>query len=184
MITVKRDADGNLVIEDKTASSRLVLKPYQAVYVMKKLADELGYRVSISKPVIRFKLEALAVKVWLTEGRQTRMFVIPLDVVLTYVSVLRRVKQSASRISKRELTGLVVNELLDKYRNLEKYVTGNGFDWEKFFGSRTDYYVYFHVPVLLLESLGLTKLTSKYVHIPDTLLQVNDEAVKKWLSKK
>lgn len=184
MIVVKRDEDSNLVIEDRVSGARVVLKPYQGVYVLKKLADELGYRVSIRKPMVRFKLEALSLRVWLTEGKQTRMFIIPLDVVLTYVYVLRSLRQATGRVSKRDLTGAVVKELANKYRDLEKFLQGGSFDWEKFFGSRTEYYVYFHVPVVLLENLGLVKLASRYVTINDSILQVDTNSIKQLLSKK
>lgn len=184
MIEVKRDNAGNIVIEDKTSKTRLVLKPYQGVFVLKKLADELGFRVSLSKPMVKFKLEAMVVRVWLTEGRQTRMFVIPLDVLATYITILQSVKQTSSRIPKRELAGMVVNELVKKYDELKKFISSGAYDWEKFFGSRTEYYVYFHVPVLVLESLGLVKLTSKHVQINDTIMQVSQVSLKNWLSKK
>lgn len=185
LITVKRDKNENIVIEDMVSGARVVLKPYQSVYVLKRLADELGYRVSIRKPMVRFKLEALSLRVWLTEGKQTRMFIVPLDVVLTYVNTLRNLRQSAntSRVSKRDLTGFVARELVGKYKDLEKFLQGGNFDWEKFFGSRTEYYVYFHVPVLLLEQLGLVKLTSRYVNMTDSVLHVNVDVIREWLSK-
>lgn len=185
MISVERNRDGDIVIKNDSSVNELVLKPHQAIYLLKKLADELGYKVTVSKPVIRFKLEALStIRVWMIEGKQSRTFVIPLDIILSYVAVLKSIKnESRDKVSKREVVGHVINKLTSKYKELEKYFKDGDFDWEKFFGSRTDYYTYFHVPVLILEKLGFIKLTSRSIVIKDTVLSINDEQVKKALPK-
>jgi len=172
MILVYLDHD-NIVVE--TDSKKILLKDYEARYLLLKLAQVLGYKVTPKKPVIKYSLSTGAVHVVLREGRISRTYTLPLAVLTKIIEALQEL--GPGRHEKRlvaEKVALKLKTLKHVEGMLDKYFVNNVFDWEKFLGGRQEYYMLFRVPLLLLEELGLLKESrGKYVNVTDRIEEID-----------
>ncbi|MEM4430567.1 MAG: hypothetical protein QXM08_05340 [Thermofilaceae archaeon] len=170
MIVVYRDASsGRVVVDLKDRGLSIDLEDHEATYLMKKLADELGYRVILRRAQIHMRREAGGmIRVWIREGKVLRTVLVPVEVVSAYVEALSSLQ--VQRISKQELAELVVPRLAGKYRELSRFLVNGALNWEMFFGSRETYYTFFYVPLLVIEQSKAIKCYNKYVRILDQAL--------------
>lgn len=173
----------NVVIE--VGKEKIVLTEPQGKLVLKKLAEIYGFRVLPTKPDIRVVYEPVSqnIKIYIFEGKGVRDIVVPLKVVVTYLQVLKRL--GPGRHSKRELAELVMNELVkdpEISKKLEKYFVGGVFDWEKFFGGRSEYYELFRAPLLLLDKLDVVEeKQGTHITVTDRVADVDENELTSYL---
>jgi len=86
-------------------------------------------------------------------GKEEQVYRIPKENVLTAWSILLKYPMNV-KVKSRD-----VAEEICKALGIRRYFRRIGdrefFDWEKFFGSRGDYYRYFYLPIKVLEAKGL-----------------------------
>ena len=178
-ILVYLDPEGNVIIE-VPGSCKLRLHQYQARYLLRTLAEKLGYRIQNLRPSIIWKLTTLGhVRIEIHEGTKggVKEVVLNRKLLEAYLETLR--KLGSGKYTKRELAKHLVSTAMsvddDAKRELERYIIGGEFDWEKFFGGRNEYYTYYRAPVLLFEELGLVKSRGSYIYITDKVSSASFE---------
>ena len=162
-----------IVIEN---GSKIILDENQARYLLKKLADTLGYRINPVKPDVTFKLAGPGlIYIAIYEGKGQKTIVLPVDVIREYIAVLSQL--GPGKHKKRLVANMVLTRLAGDERfkpALEKYIIDGKLDWEKFFGGREEYYTYFRAPILVLEKLGYVKeLRSPYITVTEKIESEN-----------
>lgn len=166
-VFVARRGD-KVVLEVEEEGSKAVheLTYQQAAYLAQRLAELLGFRLQVRNPVVLFKLEPNGVvSALLVEGPHEIRYDVPVEVIDAYIDAIRNL--SVARVSKRDLAAAALGRLASKgkFSDLQKFLSGSKFDWEKLFGDRTAYYVYFRVPVMILERLGVLRLSHGYAEV-------------------
>lgn len=158
MITVYK-TNQHIIIEAN--NQKITLTENQARYILKKLADTLGYRVTTQKPTLTYKLEPGGLlRIVVHEGKGQRVSIIPIDVLHTFLETLKQL--GPGKHQKRKLATTIIEKLVKDKRikkQLEPYYINGKFDWEKFMGGRDEYYAYFRAPILILEENGIVKST-------------------------
>ena len=84
-------------------------------------------------------------------GKEEQKFTVPVENVLKLWSVMFRHK-IGEKIPSHKVAEEICREI-----GLTKYFRGGRFNWQEFFGTRRDYYVYFYLPVKILEKKGYVK---------------------------
>lgn len=145
--------------------------------LLMQLASMLPYRVlralrEVEVAEVDVSKKYLVVK--FPEGRNQRKVKVYFDVIKAHLDAMRIIGLGRG-VSKREYARLVIEELVSKTTNdaLKKLCYRNlPLDWEKFIGRRTDYYILYYVPLLLLRSAGCVDLkptSIRVIEIPKSL---------------
>jgi len=168
--------DGNNIII-KRRGITIIMSQSEGKLLMKKLADIYGYRLSSLKPSITYRYDPVSkmVRIIVHEGKTTKDASIPVDVLLLYLEVMKRLGQG--KFKKRDIVRLVADEMMKnkKLRNkISQYYSDNTFDFERFFGSRVDYYELYRAPILLLYKFGIAKEKGATIEITEAITKIRD----------
>jgi len=158
MVTLVYEKKNSVVIEKD--GQRIELTESEGKMVLKRLAEIYGFKLNAIKPLVSYKYDPLSknIKIFIHEGRQLKTYVVPTLLIAIYLRVLKSL--GPGKHMKREIARLAVEEMLkhpELRDRISQYYVGTEFDFEKFFGSRADYYELFRAPILLLDKLGFVK---------------------------
>lgn len=164
MVLVSASKDKVIIEFD---NSTVELSHEEAVLLVNSLANHLGFRVYFLKPYVKFTVEsANTIIVDIYEGRNAVSMKVHADIIKAYIDVINTHK--GEEMKKREFVedALVILLRNDLFKDdIAKFFYRRKFDWEKFFGDRRRYYLYYRAPALLLEKLDKIFLTKGKVKI-------------------
>jgi len=185
MVILVYEKKDSVVIEKD--GQRIELAESEGKLVLKRLAEIYGFKLNAIKPIVTYKYDPLSknAKIFIHEGRQLKTYVIPTLLITIYLRVLKML--GPGKHMKREIARLAAEEML-KYPELRdrisQYYVGTEFDFEKFFGSRADYYELFRAPILLFDKLGFVKeYWGTKIDVTEKVAELTDEDVENIMRK-
>ena len=151
MIRVWREG-GTVYID--VNGSRLSLSVDAARVLARKLGAEVGLRVSLGVPAVRYRKAPGGYIVDIMEGSRVKSVVVPRGLVEAYVEAARRLGPGRYHIRDFVEKALRIAVLRGAAGEAAQFLHP-GLDWESLFGHRELYYRYARAPILLLHEMGI-----------------------------